>query len=185
MTSKGSDQPGICAVWSEPLLVTWIFNVSKATDRTSFLVSKLKRRLHRLVWVYTCQNTTLLDITCPSSYLSCWWMLKCQQLLLLQDKFHAQLCWPWKNLITSKPGAYGIVFLTWVLALAGNFYWTYRGGSRGGSMCSLEPPFETKLFHFMENFRKKSGKYRNDQVKLTNRTPLCKFWKQFTHIASR
>ena len=30
--------------------------------------SKLKRRLHRLVWVYTCQNTTLLEITCHSSF---------------------------------------------------------------------------------------------------------------------
>ena len=27
----------------------------------------LKRRLHRLVGVYTCQNTTLLEITCQSS----------------------------------------------------------------------------------------------------------------------
>ena len=31
---------------------------------TSFWVSKLKKRLCRLVWVYTCQNTTLLEITC-------------------------------------------------------------------------------------------------------------------------
>ena len=35
------------AVWSEPLLVAWIFY--------SFGVSKLKRRLHRLVSVYSCQ----------------------------------------------------------------------------------------------------------------------------------
>ena len=33
-----------------------------------FGVSKLKRRLQRLVWVYTCQNTTLLEITCLGSY---------------------------------------------------------------------------------------------------------------------
>ena len=31
---------------------------------TSFGVSKLKRRLHMLVCVYTCQNTTVLEITC-------------------------------------------------------------------------------------------------------------------------
>ena len=37
-----------------------------AIDRTSFGVSKLNRRLHRLVWVYTYQNATLLKITCPS-----------------------------------------------------------------------------------------------------------------------
>ena len=30
-------------------------------------VSKLKRRLHRLVWVYMCQNDTLLEITCRGS----------------------------------------------------------------------------------------------------------------------
>ena len=34
-----------------------------ATDWTTFAVSKLKRRLPRLVWVYTCQNATLLKIT--------------------------------------------------------------------------------------------------------------------------
>ena len=28
---------------------------------------KLKRRLHRLLWVYTCQNATLLEITCHGS----------------------------------------------------------------------------------------------------------------------
>ena len=32
--------------------------------------SKLKRRLHRLVWTDTCQTTTLLDITCHSSFMS-------------------------------------------------------------------------------------------------------------------
>ena len=45
----------ICAVWSEPLLVACIFYECLATDWTSLGVSKLKRRLHRLVWVYTCQ----------------------------------------------------------------------------------------------------------------------------------
>ena len=54
----------IRAVWSEPLLVTWIFYDFKATARTAFGVSKFNRRLHRLVWVYTCQNATLLEITC-------------------------------------------------------------------------------------------------------------------------
>ena len=53
----------IRAVWPEPLLVAWIFYYSYATNWTSFGVSKLKRRLHRLVWVYTCENTTLLEIT--------------------------------------------------------------------------------------------------------------------------
>ena len=53
----------IHTVWSEPLLVAWLFDEYSASDRTSFGVSKLKRRLHRLVRVYTCQNTTLLEIT--------------------------------------------------------------------------------------------------------------------------
>ena len=59
----------ICAVWSEPLLVVWIFYQYLATGQTVFWVSKLKRRLHRLVWVYTCQNATLLEITCHRSYI--------------------------------------------------------------------------------------------------------------------
>ena len=54
----------IRAVWSEPLLVACIYYECWANDWTSFGVSKLERRLHRLVWVYTCQNTTLLEVTC-------------------------------------------------------------------------------------------------------------------------
>ena len=42
----------------------WIFYECWATDWTSFRVSKLTRRLHRLVWVYTCLNATMLEITC-------------------------------------------------------------------------------------------------------------------------
>ena len=57
-----------CTVWSEPLLVAWILYDSYATDWTSFGVSKLKRRLHRLIWVYTCENNTLLEITCHGSF---------------------------------------------------------------------------------------------------------------------
>ena len=52
-----------CAFWSEPLLVPWTFYDCWAIDWTSFGVSKLKRRLHRLIWVFTCQNATLLEIT--------------------------------------------------------------------------------------------------------------------------
>ena len=36
----------ICAVWSESLLVAWIFYGSQATDWTSFVVSKLKEMLY-------------------------------------------------------------------------------------------------------------------------------------------
>ena len=57
----------IRAVWSEPLLVAWIF-YECSTDCTQFGFSKLKRRLQRLVWVYTCQNVTLLEISCRGSF---------------------------------------------------------------------------------------------------------------------
>ena len=52
----------IRTVWSEPLLVAWIFYECYTTDWTWFGVFKLKMRLQRLVWVYTCQNATLLEI---------------------------------------------------------------------------------------------------------------------------
>ena len=40
-------------------------------------VPNLNSRLHRLVWVYSCQNATLLEITCHSStwFFSCQWCL--------------------------------------------------------------------------------------------------------------
>ena len=46
----------IRAVWSEPLLVVWVFYDCLATDWTPIGASKLKRRLQRLVRVYTCQK---------------------------------------------------------------------------------------------------------------------------------
>ena len=45
--AKAQTSLRIRAVWSEPLLVAWIFYDCLATDRTSFWVSKLKRGLHR------------------------------------------------------------------------------------------------------------------------------------------
>ena len=38
---------------------------------------EFNRRLHRLVWVYTCQNVTLLEITCRSSNLIAFGYLMC------------------------------------------------------------------------------------------------------------
>ena len=46
---------------------------AKATDQTSFGVSKFKRRLHRLALVYACQNATLLEVTCDGLYLNDKW----------------------------------------------------------------------------------------------------------------
>ena len=63
----------IHAVWSEPLLVAWIFYDCYASDW--FGVSKLKRRLHKLVWDFTCQNATLLEITCLCSFCFFWCLI--------------------------------------------------------------------------------------------------------------
>ena len=59
----------IRAVWSEPLLVAWVFYDCYSTDWTPFGVSKLKRRLQRLTRVYTCHNVKLLDNSCSDSYM--------------------------------------------------------------------------------------------------------------------
>ena len=58
----------IRAAWSEPLLIAWAFYDYKATNWTPFGVLKLNRRLQRLFWVYTCQNVTLLEISCTGSF---------------------------------------------------------------------------------------------------------------------
>ena len=43
------------------LLVAWIFYECSATGWTSFGVSKVKRRLYRIVRVYTCQNGHIVE----------------------------------------------------------------------------------------------------------------------------
>ena len=57
-TSKGSDQPAhtrsLIRAFASRLGMLWLLS--------SFGVSKLNRRLHGLVWVYTWQNATLLEI---------------------------------------------------------------------------------------------------------------------------
>ena len=69
-TSKGSDQPAhtrslIRAIASR-LNILWVLSYW-LNIIWSF---KLKRGLYRLVWVYTCQNTTLSEITCRGSYVT-------------------------------------------------------------------------------------------------------------------
>ena len=66
--AKAQISRGICLVWSEHLLIAWIFYDCQATGRTAFRVSKLKMRLHRLVWVCNFLNTTLLEIICHGSF---------------------------------------------------------------------------------------------------------------------
>ena len=69
----------IRAVWSEPLLVAWIFFDTSATDWTSFGVSMPKRRLHRLVWVYTCQKCHIVGN--HMSWLKCFWWICSNKML--------------------------------------------------------------------------------------------------------
>ena len=90
-TSKASDQPAqtrsLIRAFASRLSILWCL----ATDRTSIIASKLKRKLHRLVWVYTCQNATLLDITCHGSIivsLQCAMNLLCQR---MKNNFDADL----------------------------------------------------------------------------------------------
>ena len=75
-TSKASDQSAhtrsLIRAFASRLSVLWLLSHWLNTIG----VSKLKRRLQRLVGVYTCQNTTLLEITCTGSNLIiaiiCW-----------------------------------------------------------------------------------------------------------------
>ena len=70
--AKAQTSLGVCTVWSELLQIAWIIY-----DWTAFGISKLKSRPHRLVCVYTCQNVTLLEITCQGSYVQACLSLSC------------------------------------------------------------------------------------------------------------
>ena len=80
----------IRAVWSEPLLVAWLFYDCWATDWTPFGVSKLKRRLQRLVRVYTCEKVILLEISLHSSY----YFFCCKKQTYIYTTSEQQLHWP-------------------------------------------------------------------------------------------
>ena len=69
VTSKAIDQTAHARILIRALLVTWMLYDCYATDWTPFGVSKLKNGLQRLVWVYTCQNTTVFGITCHGSFI--------------------------------------------------------------------------------------------------------------------
>ena len=64
-TSKGSDQPAhtriLIRAFASSLNILWLLSYWP----NIIWVSKLKRRLHQLVWVYTCQNATWLEIMAP------------------------------------------------------------------------------------------------------------------------
>ena len=62
-TSKGSDQRSLMRAFASRLNILRL--LSYRLNR--FGVSKLKGRRYMLVWVYSCQNATLLEISCRSS----------------------------------------------------------------------------------------------------------------------
>ena len=65
VTSKASDQPAHTRSqtrdFAHRLNILWVLSYW----RTSFGDAKLKRRLHMLVWVYTCQNVKSLKNLMP------------------------------------------------------------------------------------------------------------------------
>ena len=101
----------ICAVWSEPLLVAWIFYDCSATDRTSFRVSKLKRRLHMFVWVYSCQNATLFKISCRGSYRN--------SVAQRMGVFHSESSIQCSPFIMLCSGCIGMDCYTWIMLYKG------------------------------------------------------------------
>ena len=76
-TSKGSDQPehmcSLIRAFANRLNILWLLSYWPS----SFWVSKLNRKLHRLV--YSCHHTTLLEITCHGSHVAPHKMVSCLQ----------------------------------------------------------------------------------------------------------
>ena len=68
-TSKGSDQPAhmrsLIRAFASCLSILWLLSYWL---NTIWRKSKLKRRLKRLVGVYTCQNVKLVEISCRGSF---------------------------------------------------------------------------------------------------------------------
>ena len=94
-TAKPQISLCIRAVWSEPLLVDWICH-----DWTSFGVSKLKKRLHRLIWVYTCQNVIMLEVTCHI-YINFTWTFICiTRSSLVGSSYTLLSFWIWRRTVT-------------------------------------------------------------------------------------
>ena len=78
-TSKASDQPAhmrsLIRAFAHRLNILWVLSYW----------AKLERRLHRLVWVYSCQNATLLEITCRGSIMQLYgkfnWLKRVEKLV--------------------------------------------------------------------------------------------------------
>ena len=69
-TSKDSDQPAhtrsLIRAFACRMNILWLLSYWP----NMIWVFKLKRKLHRLVWVYTCQPVTLLETSCHGSIFS-------------------------------------------------------------------------------------------------------------------
>ena len=71
-TSTDLDQPA----HSRSLIRAFASLTVKQTEQY-LEISKLNRRLHRLVQVYLCQNATLLEISCRGSYYCSYYLQVC------------------------------------------------------------------------------------------------------------
>ena len=84
-TSKASDQPAhthsLIRAFASCLNILWVLSYWP----NIIWISKLKRRLHRLVWDFTCQNATLLEITCHGSYISFIWSNRWMKSEIIKD----------------------------------------------------------------------------------------------------
>ena len=83
-TSKASDQPvhtrSLIRAFASRLSILWLLSYWLNTIWSS----KLKRRLQRLVIVYTCQNAKLLEITCiGSNGLQEHYQMVCIQIMMM------------------------------------------------------------------------------------------------------
>ena len=97
-------------VWSEPFLVAWIFYECYATDWTSFWVSKLKRRLHRIVWVWAePQGASVFNVflshkvfwvRCDTNCIDSWHLRSSLLFILTRVPTHKKyriLCYPLRS----------------------------------------------------------------------------------------
>ena len=98
---------------------------TRLRDRTLFEVSKLNNRLNRLVWVYTCQNTTSLEITCRVTYNNVWMLITEQKnadslpMTLYLDKHERLYC-------TKETNKYNQGFC-WGIILSLGYHYSFIG----------------------------------------------------------
>ena len=106
-TSKASDQPVhmrcLIRAFAIRLSILWLLSIWL----TPLGVSNLKRRLQRLVGVYTCQNATLLEITCTGSgynfqNIFYFLILKMQTLMKFHLGLHCLPKYPFRGFGSSK-----------------------------------------------------------------------------------